>query len=88
MGITVGIDLGTTFSAVAWINPKTQRPEIIENSDGDRITPSVIKFLEDGSCICGADAKDAFEDGEYGCTSAFPDYNGSRCIGVTQATVA
>lgn len=77
MGITVGIDLGTTFSAVAWINPKTQRPEIIENSGGERITPSVIKFLEDGSCICGAEAKDAFEDGEYGCTSAFKRFMGT-----------
>ncbi len=78
MGVTVGIDLGTTFSAVAWINPKTQRPEIIPNSDGERITPSVIKFMEDGSHICGTDAKDAYEDGEYGCTSAFKRFMGTN----------
>lgn len=78
MGVTVGIDLGTTFSAVAWINPKTQRPEIIENRDGERITPSVIQFMEDGSCVCGTSAKDAFEGGEYGCTSAFKRFMGTN----------
>lgn len=71
MGAFVGIDLGTTFSAVARINPKTKQAEIIPNEDGDKITPSVVQFLEDGSHICGWEAKEAFEDGAYGCASTF-----------------
>lgn len=41
MGIVVGIDLGTTFSAVARLD-ETGRPVIVHNSDGSNITPSVI----------------------------------------------
>ena len=40
MGVSVGIDLGTTFSAVAYIDPKTKQPTIIPNREGKRITPS------------------------------------------------
>ncbi len=42
----VGIDLGTTFSAIAHINEYGQ-PEIIPNAESDRITPSVIMFEDD-----------------------------------------
>ncbi len=42
----VGIDLGTTFSAIAYVN-KHGVPEILHNAEGDRITPSVILFDED-----------------------------------------
>ncbi|MCB9743040.1 MAG: Hsp70 family protein [Alphaproteobacteria bacterium] len=42
----VGIDLGTTFSAIAHVN-KHQVPEILHNAEGDRITPSVVLFDED-----------------------------------------
>lgn len=80
MGIAVGIDLGTTFSAVAWINPATKKPEIVRNSEDKPITPSVIFFEEDGSYICGDEAKEAFERGEYGCASAFKRYMGTNEI--------
>lgn len=43
MGKVVGIDLGTTFSAIAYVN-KFGRAEIIQNNVGERITPSVILF--------------------------------------------
>ena len=46
MGKVVGIDLGTTFSAIAHVNEHGQ-PEIIPNSESDRITPSVILFEDD-----------------------------------------
>ncbi len=39
----VGIDLGTTFSAIAHVN-KHGVPEILHNAEGDRITPSVVLF--------------------------------------------
>ena len=50
MSISVGIDLGTTFSAVAYIDPKSKSPQIIPNREGKKITPSVIQFL-DGEII-------------------------------------
>ncbi|MCO7136505.1 Hsp70 family protein [[Clostridium] leptum] len=71
MGIKIGIDLGTTFSAVAMIDKQKGIPVIIPNSMGERITPSVIQFTEDGDIIVGAEAKEAFEAGESGCTSVF-----------------
>ncbi|WP_033827718.1 Hsp70 family protein [Bacillus andreraoultii] len=60
----VGIDLGTTNSAVAYINT-SGKPEIIPNSEGGRTTPSVI-LIEEGKAIVGEVAKEAvisqFED--------------------------
>src|ERR1039458_312549 len=51
----VGIDLGTTFSAIAHIDPYG-KPQIIPNAESERITPSVILF--DGSnAIVGTPAK-------------------------------
>ena len=41
-----GIDLGTTFSALAILNP-IGKPEIVPNADGERLTPSAIFFDED-----------------------------------------
>ena len=59
MSKVVGIDLGTTFSAIAHINEYGQ-PEIIPNTDSDRITASVILFDEEegpAKVIVGKDAK-------------------------------
>jgi molecular chaperone DnaK len=53
----VGIDLGTTFSAIAHVNQHGQ-PEVLSNAEGDRITPSVILF-EDDDVIVGSYAKQA-----------------------------
>jgi molecular chaperone DnaK len=50
--VIVGIDLGTTFSAIAYIN-SYGKPEIIPNLEGERTTPSVIFFEEDGTPIVG-----------------------------------
>ncbi len=51
----VGIDLGTTFSAIAYIDAYG-KPQIIPNSENERITPSVIHF--DGpNAIVGTHAK-------------------------------
>src|SRR3954471_8192 len=51
----VGIDLGTTFSAAAHIDAYG-KPQIIPNSESERITPSVILF-ENGSAVVGTLAK-------------------------------
>lgn len=55
----IGIDLGTTFSAVAFVNEKGG-PEIISNRDGERITPFVVLFGGDFP-IVGTIAKAAAE---------------------------
>lgn len=55
MGKVVGIDLGTTFSAIAYVNDYAQE-EIIPNAEGDRTTPSVIMF-EDENVVVGKIAK-------------------------------
>ncbi len=47
MSSFVGIDLGTCFSAIAYID-KTGRPQIIPNKDGENITPSVVSLRKDG----------------------------------------
>lgn len=54
----VGIDLGTTFSAIAYVN-EHGKPEIIPPREGGlyRTTPSVIFFEEDGSPIVGTEAR-------------------------------
>lgn len=70
MSISVGIDLGTTFSAVAYIDPKTKLPQIIPNSEGGKLTPSVIQFL-DGEAIFGSEAEDAYNAGEEDCVATF-----------------
>lgn len=55
MGRVVGIDLGTTYSAIAVVNGEG-KPDIICNREGERITPSVVLF--DGSTpIVGTMAK-------------------------------
>jgi molecular chaperone DnaK len=50
MANIVGIDLGTTFSALAILNA-IGKPEIVPNADGERLTPSAIFFDEENSGV-------------------------------------
>ncbi len=51
----IGIDLGTTFSAVAVL--EGGKPVIIPNAEGERITPSVVSMTEDGERLVGRIAR-------------------------------
>ncbi len=53
----VGIDLGTTFSVVAWVNDRGHT-EIIRNPEGGILTPSIVLF-EDAEVVVGKDARNA-----------------------------
>jgi molecular chaperone DnaK len=55
MSKIIGIDLGTTNSAVAVLEGDS--PQIIVNAEGHRTTPSVVAYLEDGEVLVGPSAK-------------------------------
>jgi molecular chaperone DnaK len=55
MGKIIGIDLGTTNSCVAVLDGDSAR--VIENAEGDRTTPSIIAFTEEGETLVGQPAK-------------------------------
>ncbi|MES9942105.1 MAG: molecular chaperone DnaK [Candidatus Thiodiazotropha sp. 6PLUC2] len=55
MGKIIGIDLGTTNSCVAVMEGSSTK--VIENSEGDRTTPSIIAYANDGEILVGQSAK-------------------------------
>ena len=55
MGKIIGIDLGTTNSCVAVM--EGGKSKVIENAEGDRTTPSVIAYSDDGETLVGQPAK-------------------------------
>ena len=55
MGKIIGIDLGTTNSCVAILEGGS--PKVIENAEGERTTPSIVAYTDDGQVITGRSAK-------------------------------
>ena len=55
-----GIDLGTTYSCIAYVDD-TGRPTVIPNKEGDATTPSVVNFASSDSVVVGQIAKEVAE---------------------------
>jgi molecular chaperone DnaK len=57
MGRIVGIDLGTTNSLVAYLDPQTNQPKCIPGPYGSTLCPSVVSLDPDGSIVVGEPAR-------------------------------
>jgi Fe-S protein assembly chaperone HscA len=57
MGRIVGIDLGTTNSLVAYVDPRTNQPKCIAGPYGETLCPSVVSLDPDGSIVVGEPAR-------------------------------
>ena len=57
MGRTVGIDLGTTYSLVAYMDPQTGKPVSIQGPYGSALCPSVVSVDRDGKILVGNPAR-------------------------------
>ena len=68
--VAIGIDLGTTYSAVATVSGNG-KPEIVKNADDESTTPSVVYFPANGEPVVGAEAKEFQAVGENDVASFF-----------------
>ena len=59
MGRTVGIDLGTTYSLIAYMDPQTGAPKCIPGRTASTLCPSVVSVDADGKIIVGEAARGA-----------------------------
>lgn len=75
MGITVGIDLGTTYSAVATFDKASGTTKILKNSFNSDTTPSVV-YIEGKSTLIGSEAKDLQSAGNENTASFYKSWMG------------
>ena len=60
MAYVFGIDLGTTYSCIAYID-EYGKPAVLKNIDGDHTTPSVVMVESESNIIVGTEAKRSIE---------------------------
>lgn len=60
MSYVFGIDLGTTYSCISYID-EYGKPVVLKNSDGDHTTPSVVMVESENNIIVGTEAKRSIE---------------------------
>ena len=58
MGRTVGIDLGTTYSLIAHMDPQTGAPKCIPGPYGSTLCPSIVSVADDGKILVGEPARE------------------------------
>src|SRR3989304_3025821 len=58
MGRIIGIDLGTTYSLVAYTEPETGRPRCLPDEEGRTLVPSVVSLEENGAVVGGWPARE------------------------------
>ncbi|MBN9123090.1 MAG: Hsp70 family protein [Planctomycetes bacterium] len=75
MNLVIGIDLGTTNSAAAFLGP--DGAQIIPNALGDRLTPSVVGVDESGTVLVGAAARELQVLRPERCAGLFKRYMGT-----------
>ena len=56
MGKKIGIDLGTTYSCVAYLN-ENEALEVLKNSEGSNVTPSLVFFASESNVVVGETAR-------------------------------
>jgi len=74
--ITIGIDLGTSNSCVAYLNG--DEPQVLPNSDGQPTTPSVVAFTAQKSWLVGLDAKHQAVTNPTGTVSSIKRFIGKK----------
>lgn len=77
--ICVGIDLGTTNSCIGYYNSNNDSVEILPNSLGDRITPSVVFYSPDGTIHVGREAIDAHQEYVQSMENEFENEDEEMC---------
>ena len=83
MANIIGIDLGTTYSAVAKIN-NSGKPEIVKNAQGGNITPSVVEFTGKEKYSVGDTAKKMSVVNRKNCVPSTPGDEAKRHMGSTE----
>src|ERR1700720_2023041 len=58
MGRTVGIDLGTTYSLIAYMDPQTGVPKCIPGPFGSTLCPSIVSVADEGKILVGEPARE------------------------------
>ncbi|MEO3785241.1 Hsp70 family protein [Actinocorallia sp. B10E7] len=54
-----GIDLGTTYTCIAYVDESSGKPVVVSNLEGENTTPSVVLFDEENTRVVGREAKNA-----------------------------